>query len=95
MAKLSLCIGTADTGELKRSLVGNLPNEVAELLAGQWIERTEPLKFVQFDKAGASLVVILDASALKNAQFPAPEVSPNAGQTKWQRQLFHWLFEQP
>ena len=55
----------------------------------------QPIVHAQLSIAGGDMVVIPDASLLANSNFTPPETAPSAGQSKWQRQLYHWLFEQP
>lgn len=79
-----------------RDLLASLFSETkaGELASAvQW--QKQPITYAQIALGGGTLIAIPAADPLHNASFPAPERAPDATQAKWQRQLYHWLFEQP
>ena len=82
--------------EWLRDILGKLfsQQEVQRLFAvANW--QNLPLEHVTFEIEGGQIVFISNAQALQNGPFTPPEIAPNSMQSKWQRQLYHWLFEQP
>lgn len=83
------------TNWLKEQLALLLPAGEVHQLVDSVAWQNQPVNHAQLSVGGGAMVVIPDASLLANANFTPPETAPNAGNSKWQRQLYHWLFEQP
>lgn len=71
------------------------PPPEAQQLTESATWQSQPLIHAGMKIGGGEIVGITNPNALQNTNFTPPEISPNAGQAKWQRQLYHWLFEQP
>ena len=85
-----------DASEWLREHLGKLlGNEQSGPLVSSVVWQNQPVTYAQFAVDGGSMLVIPDTNLLQNANFTPPERAPTSVQAKWQRQLYHWLFEQP
>ncbi len=103
-----LCETSAATADSDKNTSSQLPRDKLEQLLQKIFSaeetrpliastawQSQPIAHAQFAAGQGTLVLISNAQPWQNSSFTAAETAPDATQAKWQRSLYHWLFEQP